>query len=94
MSTGGSAFHVTATGVIAGSGGGVLHVVNVNTGASAATLTLYDGTSTSGAVIAVISAAAPLSLPYDAVLNKGLYAAVSGAIDVTVVILPNDQYAP
>ena len=94
MSGGGSAFHVTATGVIASSGGGVLHVVNVNTGASGATLTLYDGASTAGAEVAVISAAAPVGFTYDAALNKGLYAAVSGTLDATVVILPNDQYAP
>jgi hypothetical protein len=92
--TGGSAVHVTASGVIAETGGGILHVANVNTGVSAATLTLYDGTSASGAKIATISAAAPVGLVYDAVLNNGLYAAVSGAIDVTVVILPNDQYSP
>lgn len=92
--TGGSAFHVTASGVIAGQGGGVLHLVVVNTGNTGATLTLYDGTSTSGAKIAGIAAAATASLTYDAVLNSGLYAAVSGTVDATVVILPNDSYAP
>lgn len=92
--TGGSAFHVTATGVIASGGGGILHSVCVNTGASGATLTLYDGTSASGAKIAAIAATASFCLTYDAVLNAGLYAVISGSIDVTVVILPNDQYAP
>ena len=94
MSAGGSAFHVTASGLIASSGGGVLHVAAVNAATSAATLKLYDGTSTSGAVIAEITASAPVGLTYDAVLNDGLYAAVSGTLDATVVILPNDQYSP
>jgi hypothetical protein len=79
---------VTATGPVAESGGGILHTVVINTGVSAATVTLYDGTSTAGAVIAVVSAAAAGTFIYDAVLHKGLYVALSGSPDVTVVILP------
>jgi hypothetical protein len=86
---GGSAFHVTASGAVSSGPGGILHTVCVNTGASGATLTLYDGTSTSGAKIAAVAATAPLCLTYDAELNAGLYAAVSGSIDVTVTVLPS-----
>jgi hypothetical protein len=73
---------------VASAGGGILHTVCVNTGASGATLTLYDGASASAAKIAAIAATAPSCFTYDAVLNAGLYAAVSGSIDVTVTILP------
>lgn len=93
MSTpGGSAFHVTATGVVTSGGGGVLHTVTVNTGASGATLTLYDGTSASGAEIAAVAATSTFTLTYDAMLNKGLYAAVTGSIDVTAVVLPPERF--
>jgi hypothetical protein len=85
---GGTALHVTGTGVIKSGPGGILHTVTVNTGASGATLALYDGTSAEGAVIAVIAATATVSLTYDASLNEGLYAVVSGDIDVTIVIIP------
>lgn len=91
MSTGGGAAHLTASSVIAGAGGGILHTLTVNKGATSATVTLYDGTSTSGAVIAVIDASVPQTLTYDAVLHAGLYAAISGSIDVTAVILPPQQ---
>lgn len=89
---GGSAFHVTASGPVASGGGGTLHTVCVNTGASGGALALYDGTSTSGPQIAVIAATSPICLTYDAALNAGLYAAVSGAIDVTVTILPPGRF--
>lgn len=85
---GGAARHITATGIVDSAGGGILHTVTVNTGASGATVTLYDGTSASGAEIAAIAATTTVTLTYDAVLAKGLYAVVSGAADVTVVILP------
>lgn len=85
--TAGSAFHLTASSVVASGPGGVLHTVCVNTGSSGATLTLHDGTDSSGAVIAVISAAAPLCLTYDAGLVTGLYAAVSGTLDATLTLL-------
>lgn len=96
MSTtvGGAAFHVTATDVVAQAGGGTLHTVTVNTGATGASVTLYDGPDASHPVIAVLAAAAVGSFAYDAVLTKGLYVSVSGAPDVTVVILPPPVYNP
>ena len=86
--TGGSAFHVTATGVVDSGPGGILHVVAVNAATSGATLTLHDGGSSSGPVIAAVTASAPVGLTYDAVIVNGLYGVVSGTIDATVVILP------
>lgn len=91
--TGGPAFHLTASSQVAGSGGGILHAVVVNKGAASATVTLHDGDS-SGPVIAVIDASAAQPFPYDATLTSGLYVAVSGSIDVTVILFPGDQYAP
>jgi hypothetical protein len=85
---GGAAAHLTASSVVAETGGGILHTLTVNKGAASATVTLYDGTSTGGAVIAVIDASAAQTFTYDAVLRSGLYIGVSGSIDVTAVILP------
>ena len=93
MSTpGGAAFHVTSSSPIAETGGGILHTVTINTGATGATVTLYDGTSASGSEIATIAATGTGTLTYDARLKAGLYATVSGAVDVTVVILPAPGY--
>jgi hypothetical protein len=89
---GGAGFHVTATGIIVPAGGGTLHAVVINTGASGATLTLYDGTSASGAKIAAVAATTTAGLIYDIALVNGLYAVVSGAIDVTVSILPPARF--
>lgn len=89
MSTaGGAAVHLAASGVVAETGGGILHTLNVNKGAASATATLYDGTSTGGAVIAVIDASVAQTFTYDAILRSGLYIGISGSIDVTAVILP------
>lgn len=95
MSTsGGSAFHVTATGPVASGPGGILHTVTVGTLGTSASLTLYDGTSTSGAVIAVITPSAPATFTFDAVIANGLYAAVAGTgLDATVTILPTPEFS-
>lgn len=92
---GGAAFRLSAAGTdtIAESGGGILHCVVVNTGASGASVTLHDG-SASGPVIAVIAAAAQASLVYDVLLENGLTAVVTNAPDVTIVILPSPEYTP
>jgi hypothetical protein len=91
---GGAAVHVTASTPVAENGGGILHTVNINTGASGATVTLYDGTSDTGAELAVISAAAAGTFTYDALLKAGLYVALSGSPDVTVVLLPSPGQTP
>lgn len=92
---GGSAFHLSAAGTqpIAESGGGILHAVVVNTGASGASVTLHDGTA-SGPVIAVVAATAQVDLVYDVLLESGLTAVVTNAPDVTVVILPSPELIP
>lgn len=72
------------------SGTGVLVGVVINSpGTGGATATLYDGTSTSGTVIAVISlttANIPVSLPYNINFTTGLTLVLnSTTADVTVV---------
>ncbi|MFM0428197.1 hypothetical protein PQQ75_04205 [Paraburkholderia aspalathi] len=57
-----------------GSLGGVV----VGTGAAGATITLYDGTNTSGTLIAVLSAAAPVPLTFGVSFFTGLYVVVAG----------------
>jgi hypothetical protein len=90
---GGSAFHVTSTGVISSGPGGILHTVTIGTGDGSAALTLHDGADADAPVITVITtAAAPASLAFDAVIVNGLYGEVSGSLDATVVILPNEDF--
>lgn len=59
--------------------------VVVNTGVAAATITLYDGTSSGGTVIASISTATQTDLEYGVQFNTGLFAVVVGTANVTVV---------
>lgn len=89
---GGTAFHLSAAGTdtLMESGGGILHSVVINTGASGASVTLHDG-SASGPVIA---ATAQASLVYDVLLVSGLTAVVTNAPDVTIVIQPSPEYTP
>lgn len=65
---------------------GVLHAVTVNDGVAGGAITLYDGVSTSDAVIAVIGApnTQGSSLLYDIRFNKGLFMVVANNVDVTV----------
>lgn len=85
-----SYLHITAlsAGAAVKSGPGTLHSVNINTkGTAANTLTLYDGTSTAGAVIAVIDTTANVaSIPYDIQFLVGLFyvCATGGAGDITI----------
>ena len=64
----------------------VLHTVVINTGA-AQTLTLYDGTSTAGTIIAVLTNTAtvlPDTMVYDVQCRVGLFAVSTGTGDITV----------
>lgn len=80
--------HLTAAGSTLISGAaGIYFGLSVNTGASTATVTLYDGIDTSGTVIGVFTAAAAASFLAPMVGRKfstGLYAVVTGAPDLTV----------
>lgn len=92
---GGAGVHVTASTPLAESGGGVLHTVTVNTAGSAgASLTLHDGPDASHPVLAVIDATVVDTFTFDARLAAGLYCAVSGSPDVTVVVLPAPGLTP
>lgn len=85
---GGTYTHFSAAGAktIAGANGGAtLGVVNVNKGVASAVLTIYDGTSTSGTVVAVIDASATGSYLYGARCNNGIHAVLATAdADVTI----------
>lgn len=66
-------------------GSSVLWTVNVNTGAVSAVLTIYDGTSASGTVVAVIDAASKGSWTYGVLCDDGIFAVLSGGnADVTI----------
>jgi hypothetical protein len=81
--------HVNAnsSGVAIKAGGGTFHGVTINTkGATANLLTIYDGTSTSGAVIAVIDTTATVGqLQFDIQFLNGLFyvLAAGTAADLT-----------
>lgn len=78
--------HINAAGnTQAVTGTGVLLGVVVNTGVSGATVTLYDGTSAAGTLIAVISAATQGGFTYGVGVTTGLFVVVAGTPDVTVL---------
>lgn len=88
---GGSAYHFNAAGTDdVAVPGGILHVVSVNTGASGASVDIRDGSS--GNTIATIDATTARTLFYDVRLKTGLHVTVTGAPDVTVVVLPSPEY--
>lgn len=75
----------TQTTTTCKSAAGVLHSININTGAASATATVYDNTAGSGTVIAVISGANPLQFMYDVAFINGLTIVTSGGnADITV----------
>jgi hypothetical protein len=81
--------HVNANGTgVVKAAPGTLLAVTINTkGATGNTLTLYDNTTATGAVIAVIdTTVAPGSIPYDLAFATGLsYAMATGsAADITL----------
>jgi hypothetical protein len=80
-----------ATTAAAAAAGGFLRSFIYGGGdSSAETVTIYDGTSTSGTVIAVLTFAAssnPVTVTFDVQLKVGLYVVISGgtAVNDTVV---------
>jgi hypothetical protein len=83
--------HITtlATTVVK-SAPGVLHTVCISTPAATETVTLYDNTTASGTVIAVITsyAAFPTCLTFDVVFTTGLIAvSATAAGDITISFL-------
>ncbi len=82
-------YHRSATGNIGPIGGlgtaTYLNKVVVGTGAASAVLTIYDGQSASGVVIAVIDASAKGSYLFECNTKDGLFAVLSGGnADVTI----------
>jgi hypothetical protein len=61
---------------------GILHSITFSADSTATTVTVYDGTSTSGAVLAKIvtpTATVPVTLLFDLQAQVGLFVAVAGA---------------
>lgn len=77
-------FIAATAGTAIKSGVGSLFSVVVGVGVASSTITLYDGTSTSGTPIATVSAAAPIALDFGVTFKTGLFAVVVGAPNVTV----------
>jgi hypothetical protein len=63
---------------------GTLHNIVVNNAGTSATITVYDNTAASGAVIAVITPVAGGNYCFDAVFNNGLTVVTTGTPDITV----------
>jgi len=80
--------HLTTSGQTGTAGANtMLGTVNCNTAAASAVLTIYNGTSASGTVVAVIDCSRVGSHWYGVRLPAGLYYALSGGnADVTLGI--------
>lgn len=80
-------FNAATAGTTIKTGAGRLRKVVVNTPAAGSSVTLYDNTAASGAIIAVISTAAFLGeIEYDLPFSTGLEIVIAGgAPDITVV---------
>lgn len=81
--------HITAgaTTVVV-HGGGQLHTICDNLPVNSSTITVYDNTAASGAVVGIITnlatAGGPYCMEYDVIVSTGLTIVTSGADDVTV----------
>ena len=83
-------FHISANtaGVQVRAGNGQLHTVTINTkGGSSNLLTLYDGTSTGGTVIAAIDTTSAVgTLKYDVQFLAGLFAVLATGTEADITI--------
>jgi hypothetical protein len=76
---------IAAAGNFTIAGSTTLWTINVNTGAPSATLSVYDGTSTSGVLLAVVDASTKSSHAYGIKSSNGLHVVLaSGNADVTI----------
>lgn len=78
--------NTVSSGRVAEAGGGaVLWNVNINTGASGAVLNIYDGTSTSGILVASIDCSQIATVWYAVYCPNGIfYDLTVAAADVTI----------
>lgn len=77
--------HLSAAGSFTLTGPTTLWTVNVNTGAPSATLTIYNNTSATGDVKAVIDASTKSSHAYGIFSHIGLHVVLAGGnADVTI----------
>lgn len=79
-------YNAATTGTLIKTGSSVLFSVNVGDPGSAMEIDLYDGTSTSGQLIAKLKPTVSGSYQFNAALNNGLYVVISGTTvgDVTI----------
>jgi hypothetical protein len=76
---------VSADGVSATGNGNTLAVVNVNSAAAGAVLTLYDGVDNTGSVVAVIDCSALSSKVYLCHFKTAIYYVLAGGnADITI----------
>jgi hypothetical protein len=75
----------TATTTTVKTGGGILHMITVNTTAASA-ITVYDSATGSGTKIATIAASPAIgsTFVYDVSFTNGLTIVTAGASDITV----------
>ena len=85
-----SYFHIATTtaGTLVKSGATMLHTVTINSPGTISVLTIYDGTSTSGNVVAVVNTVVsiPLTLTFDSNMATGLFVKSTATLppDITV----------
>lgn len=75
----------TAGGTLVKSGPGSLQAVVINSGSASATVSLFDGTSSAGVSMGVISAASEFDLSYGLAFSTGLYVEIAGAPNTTII---------
>lgn len=82
----------TTGGTLLRTGPGVLHTITFNKPIATSVLTIYDGLTTGGTVIAIITIPASPNTPtmiYDVAFNTGLFVVLATAnMDVTISWAP------
>lgn len=78
-----SAHITTATTTTVKSGAGILHNISINT-LSAGTITVYDNTTATGTVLAVINSGVEKTLEYNIAFATGLTIVTSSTPDLTI----------
>lgn len=75
----------TAGGTLIKSGAGSLQGVVINSGSTSATLSLFDGTNSSGVSMGIISAASEFDLSYGLQFSTGLFVEIVGSPNATII---------
>lgn len=79
-------YNATTAGTQIFTGPGVLHRLVINTSQATGIVSFYDGVSTGGILLAVVTTASLASLDYGLIFATGLFMVISGtAPDITVL---------